>query len=77
MRQVRGGSRHEINFFPRGQRSCVHRRTGKTCIEAQQKVFDADPDYQLLAIGADAALTYFRWLLARKIEAERSEARAA
>jgi hypothetical protein len=22
-------------------------------------VFDADPNYQLLAIGADAALTYF------------------
>jgi phenylpropionate dioxygenase-like ring-hydroxylating dioxygenase large terminal subunit len=49
----------------------------KDIIEAQQKVFHADPDYQLLAIGADAALTYFRWLLARKIEAERREARAA
>jgi hypothetical protein len=24
----------------------------------------------LLAIGADAVLTYFRWLLARRIEAE-------
>ena len=35
-------------------------------IEAQQKVFDADPNYQLLAIGADAALTYFPWLLARQ-----------
>jgi hypothetical protein len=33
-------------------------------IEAQQKVFGADPNYQLLAIGADAALTYFRWGLA-------------
>src|SRR3984885_4443298 len=31
----------------------------KAIIEAQQKVFDADPNYQLLAIGADAALTYF------------------
>jgi vanillate O-demethylase monooxygenase subunit len=30
-----------------------------------------------LAIGADAALTYFRWLLARRIEAERSTAHAA
>ena len=28
-------------------------------IEAQQKVFDADPNYQLLAIGADAALDLF------------------
>ena len=46
-------------------------------IEAQQRVFDADPNYQLLAIGADAALTYFRWVLARRIEAEGSTARAA
>ena len=46
-------------------------------IEAQQKVFDADPNYQLLAIGADAALTYFRWVLARRIEAEKSAAKAA
>ena len=46
-------------------------------IEAQQKVFDADPNYQLLAIGADAALTYFRWVLARKIETERTAAKAA
>src|SRR5436305_1110950 len=46
-------------------------------IEAQQKVFDADPNYHLLAIGADAALTYFRWLLARRIEAEGNTARAA
>jgi phenylpropionate dioxygenase-like ring-hydroxylating dioxygenase large terminal subunit len=46
-------------------------------IEAQQKVFDADPNYQLLAIGADAALTYFRWVLARRIEAEGNTARAA
>jgi vanillate O-demethylase monooxygenase subunit len=49
----------------------------KSIIEAQQKVFDADPNYQLLAIGADAALTYFRWALARRIEAERNAARAA
>ena len=40
-------------------------------------MFDADPSYQLLAIGADAALTYFRWLLARRIEAEGNTARAA
>jgi hypothetical protein len=40
-------------------------------------VFDADPNYQLLAIGADAPLTYFRWLFARRIEAERSAAKAA
>jgi hypothetical protein len=40
-------------------------------------VFDADPNDQLLAIGADAALTYFRWLPARRIEAEGNTARAA
>jgi phenylpropionate dioxygenase-like ring-hydroxylating dioxygenase large terminal subunit len=49
----------------------------KAIIEAQQKVFDADPNYQLLAIGADAALTYFRWALARRIDAERNAVRAA
>ena len=43
----------------------------KAIIEAQQKVFDADPNYQLLAIGADAALTYFRWALAAAKPAER------
>ena len=40
-------------------------------------MFDADPNYQLLAIGADAALTYFRWAMSRRIEAERDAARAA
>ena len=40
-------------------------------------MLDADPDYEFLAIGADAALTYFRWLLARRIEAEGNTARAA
>jgi vanillate O-demethylase monooxygenase subunit len=49
----------------------------KAIIEAQQKVFDVDPNYQLLAIGADAALTYFRWALVRRIETERNTARAA
>ena len=37
-------------------------------------MFDADPNYQLLAIGADAPLTYFRWLFSRKIEAEKGAA---
>jgi vanillate O-demethylase monooxygenase subunit len=49
----------------------------KDIIEAQQKVFDADPNYQLLAIGADAPLTYFRWLFSRKIEAEKNAANKA
>jgi hypothetical protein len=46
-------------------------------IEEQQKVFDADPNTHLLAIGADAALNYFRWALARRIETEKNAARAA
>lgn len=49
----------------------------KDIIETQQKVFDADPSYQLLAIGADAPLTYFRWLFSRKLEAEGNASRAA
>lgn len=49
----------------------------KDFIEAQQKVLDADPDYQLLAIGADAPLTYFRWLFARRLDTEKATARAA
>jgi hypothetical protein len=44
--------------------------------EAQQRLFDAD-ELPFLAIGADAALTYFRWVLARRIEAEGNTARAA
>ena len=35
------------------------------------------PTTSLLAIAADAALTYFRWALKRRIDAERSAARAA
>ena len=40
-------------------------------------LFDADPNYQLLAICADDALTCFRWLQARRIEAQATTARAA
>jgi hypothetical protein len=45
--------------------------------EAQQRVFDADPNDRLPAIGADTALTHFRWVLARRTEAEGNTARAA
>jgi len=45
--------------------------------EARQNLFDADPNDQLLAIGADAAPTYFRWVLARRIEAEGNTAGSA
>ena len=39
----------------------------KAIIEAQQKVFDADPDYQLLAIAADSPLAHFRRLLDQRL----------
>tara|TARA_R110001599_G_scaffold353866_1_gene600901 strand:+ start:20963 stop:22045 length:1083 start_codon:yes stop_codon:yes gene_type:complete len=39
----------------------------KAIIEAQQTVFDADPDYQLLAIAADAPLAYFRRLMDQRL----------
>jgi phenylpropionate dioxygenase-like ring-hydroxylating dioxygenase large terminal subunit len=49
----------------------------KAIIEAQQKLFDAEPDAQLLAIAADAALVHFRAMLAKRLAAERSVALAA
>jgi phenylpropionate dioxygenase-like ring-hydroxylating dioxygenase large terminal subunit len=49
----------------------------KSIIEAQQKRFDADPDTRLLAIGADAALSHFRWVLKRMVDAEHGQQVAA
>lgn len=46
----------------------------KAFIEGQQKLLDSDPDFKLLAIGADAALSHFRWVLKEKIQAEQREA---
>jgi vanillate O-demethylase monooxygenase subunit len=45
----------------------------KAFIEAQQKLFDADPDTKLLAIAADAALSHFRWTLNKMIAEEQSQ----
>jgi vanillate O-demethylase monooxygenase subunit len=45
----------------------------KAFIEAQQKLFDADPDTKLLAIAADAALSHFRWTLAKMIAEEQAQ----
>ena len=45
----------------------------KAFIEAQQKLFDADPDTKLLAIAADAALSHFRWTLNKLIAEEQSQ----
>lgn len=49
----------------------------KYLIEDQQKVLDADPDFEFQAIAADAALSHFRWLLKQRIEAEQAEETAA
>jgi vanillate O-demethylase monooxygenase subunit len=49
----------------------------KAIIEAQQKLFDVDPDTKLLAIAADAALAHFRRVFEQRLAAERSEALAA
>ena len=49
----------------------------KAIIEAQQKLFDEDPDTKLLAIAADAPLAHFRWTLNQKIAEERSAAMPA
>lgn len=46
----------------------------KALIEAQQQRIDADPDFKLLAIAADAALVHFRSTLAKLIEQERRDA---
>ena len=43
----------------------------KAIIEAQQKLFDREPDTQLLAIAADAALAHFRRTFSRKLDEER------
>jgi len=44
----------------------------KAIIEAQQSRLDSHPDTKLLAIPADAALTHFRRLLAKRIAEERA-----
>lgn len=45
----------------------------KHIIEAQQKTLDADPEFKMHAIVADAPLAHFRRTLGRLIEAERKE----
>lgn len=44
----------------------------KALIEAQQKLLDADPDFKLLAIAADAPLSHFRWTLNKLIAQEQA-----
>ena len=46
----------------------------KAIIEDQQTVVDADPDFKMLAIRADAPLAHFRWTLNKKIAEEQAAA---
>ena len=49
----------------------------KFIIEGQQQVLDADPDFKMNGIVADAPLAHFRRTLGKMIDAERQEAQAA
>jgi vanillate O-demethylase monooxygenase subunit len=46
----------------------------KAIIERQQKTLEDDPDFQMLAIIADAPLAHFRRVLSKLIEAEQAPA---
>jgi vanillate O-demethylase monooxygenase subunit len=45
----------------------------KHLIEAQQKVIDADPDFELQAVAADAALSHFRMTFAKLVAQEQAQ----
>ena len=47
----------------------------KVLIEMQQKVLDADPQFKLKAIAADAPLSHLRWVIEKRIKQESSAAR--
>jgi vanillate O-demethylase monooxygenase subunit len=49
----------------------------KFIIEGQQQVLDADPDFRMNGIVADAPLAHFRRTLARRIEEEKQQLAAA
>ncbi|WP_322469518.1 aromatic ring-hydroxylating dioxygenase subunit alpha [Hydrogenophaga sp. SNF1] len=49
----------------------------KAFIEGQQKLLDADPEFKMLAIGADAALSHFRWVFDERVKAEQQAAKSA
>lgn len=44
----------------------------KAFIEGQQVYLDREPDHKLLAIGADAALSHFRWLVGKRLAAQKN-----
>ncbi|MCD6078733.1 MAG: aromatic ring-hydroxylating dioxygenase subunit alpha, partial [Ramlibacter sp.] len=45
----------------------------KHFIEAQQKVMDADPSFELQAVAADAALSHFRMTFGKLVAQEQAE----
>ena len=49
----------------------------KFIIEGQQEVLDADPDFKMNGIVADAPLAHFRRTLGKLIDAERGEQQSA
>jgi vanillate O-demethylase monooxygenase subunit len=49
----------------------------KSLIEGQQEVLDADPNFKMNGIVADAPLAHFRRTLGKLIDAEREQAAAA
>jgi vanillate O-demethylase monooxygenase subunit len=49
----------------------------KAIIERQQKTLDEDPNFQMLAILADAPLAHFRRVLGKLIEAEQAQSAGA
>lgn len=48
----------------------------KAFIEGQQKLHDLDPEFKMLAIGADAALSHFRWTFNQRLAREQAAATA-
>jgi vanillate O-demethylase monooxygenase subunit len=49
----------------------------KFIIEGQQEVLDADPNFKMNAIVADAPLAHFRRTLGKLIDAERAQLQPA
>jgi len=48
----------------------------KFIIEGQQEMLDADPDFRMNAIVADAPLAHFRRILGKRIDQEHRESTA-
>ena len=49
----------------------------KEIIEEQQKMLDADPSFKLIAVASDVALSHFRYVMDKLIQAEQSGGTAA